>query len=87
MVAIVATSHLTLAPAAKAADVDGGWIGEPPSAVNSRGPRPIQLAATGRLCTGSGVSTGSGLSICSGLSIGSGLCTGSRLCTGIGRCG
>jgi hypothetical protein len=30
MVAIVAGSHLTLAPAAKAADVDGGWIGGAP---------------------------------------------------------
>lgn len=30
MVVIVASSHLALAPAANAADVDGGWIGGAP---------------------------------------------------------
>ena len=38
MVAIVASSHLTLAPAAKAADVDGGWIGGAPLGRELAGP-------------------------------------------------
>ena len=38
MVAIVASSHLTLAPAAKAADVDGGWIGGAPLGREFAGP-------------------------------------------------